>query len=436
MISGHRYEGPSVDIWSMGIILYALICGYLPFEDPSTPALYAKILSGKFSIPPFVSKEAASLMRGILTVDPHRRFSIEDIRRHPWYCAYQDPASTTCNYTSSSKTIDDSIICQLESLGFDRETALSSLQKNKHNSITATYHLLLDKKISSGGAIPNGIKSVAPVIEAVEGSSKSRRKSTKQSKLSTLDTIPEDDSVAAIGLLGSEEDSHSDFVQSTPSSRRNSEDYDYLSTYRKAPVNALKTSLAVTDSPPSRTVQDRRRHSYAPSCFSNDESSVSSLSATTPVSFASTNEGIFSRHQPAIQTLPVNNTKNSSHYRRASIAVDSGSMFALEKSQVNTSNDIDSMKVHKGVFNVQSTSQKSPVEILKNIKTALGGLGISFTETSEFLVDCQYSTVKFNMEIRKLFGFDALFVVVYQRVTGDTWRYKNLCQEIGSKLDL
>lgn len=55
MIAGRQYEGPKADVWSMGVILFALICGYLPFEDASTHVLYRKILSGDYKIPSLVS---------------------------------------------------------------------------------------------------------------------------------------------------------------------------------------------------------------------------------------------------------------------------------------------------------------------------------------------------------------------------------------------
>lgn len=85
MIAGQKYHGSKVDIWSCGIIMFALICGYLPFEDPNTTALYQKILKGEFHIPRFVSKEGADLLRSILCTDPEKRFKIEDIRAHPWF---------------------------------------------------------------------------------------------------------------------------------------------------------------------------------------------------------------------------------------------------------------------------------------------------------------------------------------------------------------
>ena len=56
MIAGKAYEGPKADIWSVGVILFALVCGYLPFEDQNTSQLYKKILAGEYSIPKWVSK--------------------------------------------------------------------------------------------------------------------------------------------------------------------------------------------------------------------------------------------------------------------------------------------------------------------------------------------------------------------------------------------
>lgn len=84
MIAGKYYNGIDVDIWSCGVILFALVCGYLPFEDPNTTALYQKILRGDFQIPRFVSREASDLMKCVLSTNPSKRFKVEDIREHRW----------------------------------------------------------------------------------------------------------------------------------------------------------------------------------------------------------------------------------------------------------------------------------------------------------------------------------------------------------------
>jgi len=85
MIAGKKYNGTNVDIWSCGVILFALICGYLPFEDPNTSNLYKKILSADFQTPEWVSNDAKDLFHCILNTDPDKRYTIDQIRAHPWF---------------------------------------------------------------------------------------------------------------------------------------------------------------------------------------------------------------------------------------------------------------------------------------------------------------------------------------------------------------
>ena len=85
MIAGKRYNGLQTDIWSSGVVLFAMICGYLPFEDPKTSNLYKKILNADYQIPKFVSNEGRDLIQKILNTDPDERFTITDIRAHPWF---------------------------------------------------------------------------------------------------------------------------------------------------------------------------------------------------------------------------------------------------------------------------------------------------------------------------------------------------------------
>ena len=85
MIAGKKYNGFKIDIWSSGIILYAMLCGFLPFEDKDNDILFEKIMECKIIFPDFISKEAKDLIEKILINDPDIRISIPEIKKHPFY---------------------------------------------------------------------------------------------------------------------------------------------------------------------------------------------------------------------------------------------------------------------------------------------------------------------------------------------------------------
>ena len=85
MINGNFYDGTKIDIWSSGIILYVMLCGYLPFEDKSNLKMYKKIVECKVDYPERLSEISVDLLKKIIVPDPKERISIKEIKKHPFY---------------------------------------------------------------------------------------------------------------------------------------------------------------------------------------------------------------------------------------------------------------------------------------------------------------------------------------------------------------
>ena len=90
MIMGKKYNGLRVDIWSLGIVLFAMVCGYLPFDNKDTSSLYQKITSGDYEIPIYIKEPLRGLIKGILNIDPEKRFTVEEIKKNEWFKKFKN----------------------------------------------------------------------------------------------------------------------------------------------------------------------------------------------------------------------------------------------------------------------------------------------------------------------------------------------------------
>ncbi|KAH9975140.1 hypothetical protein BGW80DRAFT_1225478 [Lactifluus volemus] len=84
LLNAKVYTGPEVDVWSFGVVLYVLVCGKVPFDDQSMPALHAKIKRGLVEYPAWLSAECKHILSRMLVTNPHQRSSLLDLLNHPW----------------------------------------------------------------------------------------------------------------------------------------------------------------------------------------------------------------------------------------------------------------------------------------------------------------------------------------------------------------
>lgn len=84
VLADQGYDGKKADVWSIGVILYVLLAGFLPFDEPTIVNLFAKIQSADFSYPSWFTPESRELLDRILVVDPAKRIPLKELRVHPW----------------------------------------------------------------------------------------------------------------------------------------------------------------------------------------------------------------------------------------------------------------------------------------------------------------------------------------------------------------
>ncbi|KAJ9589453.1 hypothetical protein L9F63_017356, partial [Diploptera punctata] len=157
VIRGEKYDGRKADVWSCGVILYALLVGALPFDDDNLRQLLEKVKRGVFHIPHFVPPDCQNLLRGMIEVNPEKRLTLADINRHPWVTAggkgelelelpMMEVVQT--HIIPSIDAMDPDVLQAISSLGCfkDRDKLIQELLSPNHNTEKVIYFLLLERK--------------------------------------------------------------------------------------------------------------------------------------------------------------------------------------------------------------------------------------------------------------------------------------------------
>lgn len=156
IVARKQYEAAPVDVWSLGIVFFAMLSGYLPFysNTGNKQELCDKILAGKFGMPEHVSPLAGDLLLRMLSVDPSKRITFEEFWSHPWIqqSLKWEPTGLSANTVRTDTSTgavyaDEQLLEAMENLGYSRSAVLQSLLLGEFNSLTACYYLLAETKI-------------------------------------------------------------------------------------------------------------------------------------------------------------------------------------------------------------------------------------------------------------------------------------------------
>ncbi|XP_018021470.1 maternal embryonic leucine zipper kinase [Hyalella azteca] len=148
LVSGRHYLGSETDIWSLGVLLYALLCGFLPFDDENLGTLYRKIQLGQYEEPDWLSSGSRSILRAMLQVDPRRRITVHQLQAHPWLSAgtplHIKPA---VGRDPQREGVDEAIITTMAvSGGRSRVAVREAVERWAYDHTTATYLILHHRK--------------------------------------------------------------------------------------------------------------------------------------------------------------------------------------------------------------------------------------------------------------------------------------------------
>ncbi|TSO37088.1 MAP/microtubule affinity-regulating kinase 4 [Bagarius yarrelli] len=149
LFQGKKYDGPEVDIWSLGVILYTLVSGSLPFDGQNLKELRERVLRGKYRVPFYMSTDCEEILRRFLVLNPSKRCTLEQVMKDKWMNTGYEGDELKPHTEPVEDYSDASRIEVIVGMGFSPEDIKDALLNQKYNEVTATY-LLLGLKTEDG----------------------------------------------------------------------------------------------------------------------------------------------------------------------------------------------------------------------------------------------------------------------------------------------
>lgn len=347
IVSGMPYQGFESDVWSCGVILYALLTGVLPFDEENGDIrkILLKVQTGKFYMPQNISAEAQDLLQQILTVDPKRRIGTRDILRHPLlkkYPSIKDSMSirnlpredTYLNPLDNNATIDQSILNNLVVLwnGKDRREIIKSLKEPGANLEKTFYGLLYNFKV--------GIQQQHKMLEesTTNGITNEKRSSPQKQKRYSSSGMPKSTSkrLSTISVTSNNNNNNNTRKQNTNLSRPTSQYLGNKSGHSSSPSNVSSDIATSSQNSGSLGSTPLKRNGTLSSAYHNDQVVVNDgLSPSRnppPPPLQEQNTSQTEQTIPSQQQPVVNKRISKSISKRLSRNISRNSMISIQES--------------------------------------------------------------------------------------------------------
>ncbi|XP_075344819.1 maternal embryonic leucine zipper kinase isoform X5 [Mycteria americana] len=454
---------PKADIWSMGVLLYALLCGFLPFDDDNVVAVYRK--RGKYSIPKWLSPSSALLLNQMLQVDPKKRITVKHLLTHPWLVqGYSDAVQWQSKYPLGH--LDEDCITELSVFHKQSREGMSELISEwKYDQMSATY-LLLQSKKARGKRVRLRVPCLTGHASTAQSAGlESEKAMTYEDAPHAFGSMEVSDAASLfeespleefiLNTRGTKQHSRHDaqldgteFTLSTPVTRKvaskqheNKENVDTESALR----NEMPIALPAPKTPSAKSqieTQVQTTPFQAPAFKESQFTTVTPIKK--PTNPTNTDELTAAEVLPERRCHSVELDLNRAHVdssrkkRKAKIfgSLERGldkviTMLTPSKKKRSARDRPRKVKAH---YNVTTTQLLNPDQLLNEIITVLSKKHVEYVQKG-YTLKCQTRsdfgkvTMEFELEVCQLSKPEVLGIR-RQRLKGDAWVYKRLMEDI------
>uniref|UniRef100_A0A3P9MVU4 MAP/microtubule affinity-regulating kinase 3 n=1 Tax=Poecilia reticulata TaxID=8081 RepID=A0A3P9MVU4_POERE len=437
LFQGKKYDGPEVDVWSLGVILYTLVSGSLPFDGQNLKELRERVLRGKYRIPFYMSTDCENLLKKFLILNPSKRGSLEQIMRDRWMNVGYEEDELKPYIEPLPDYKDPRRTEKMLRMGYSQEEIQDSLLNQKYNEVMATF-LLLDYRNSE---VLTSSHARTPTL----CSSYSKRGGQSDNRSTAEDSGRKSSSGSSTTKVGASPLVSSDRKKSaTPST--NSILSTGTSRSRNSPL-AERATLGTGIQNGKDSAAPQRPPGASPSAHNISSSTVSDRTnfprggVIRSTFHAGQQRGARDQQGSAYPGGPASPSLShgNSQARRGHGATGIFSKFTSKF--VRNQKDAAKPRSLRFTWSMKTTSSMEPTEMMREIRKVLDSNSCEYELRERYMLMCVSGNpahddfVQWEMEVCKLPRL-SLNGVRFKRISGTSMAFKNIASKIANELKL